>query len=204
MPPALPATLDLPLEVGQVDCRLADLRRRVESFDGCAELRAQASRVVFGDGVVEARLMVIGEAPGADEDRVGLPFVGRSGKLLRKLLGEAGFVPAEIYITNTVFWRPPNNRPPTGQELAECLPFLREHVEIVGPQVLLLAGATAARAVLGVEGAMGALRNVWHGVRIGERVVPARVVFHPAYLLRNPPATGVVREDLALVRAKIA
>ncbi|NBV54696.1 MAG: uracil-DNA glycosylase, partial [Proteobacteria bacterium] len=163
---------------------LTQLREHLlTSFTGCADLRAGATHLVFGEGAVGAPLLVIGEAPGADEDRMGRPFVGRSGKLLRRLLTEAGFGEQELYITNTVFWRPPNNRPPTPAEVLDCAPFLREHIQLVAPRALLLVGATAARAILQRDGSMAALRDCWHAVDMNGEKRPARVVFHPAYLL---------------------
>jgi DNA polymerase len=180
---------------------LAALRAELTMFDGCA-LKQTATQLVFAAGVPGAPVCVIGEAPGAEEDRLGQPFVGRSGQLLDKMLASIGLSrQTNVYITNAVNWRPPNNRPPTPAEIAACRPFLRRHLALVQPAVLLLVGRTAAKAVLDDESPMAAMRQKWLQYQ-GEagQTIPTLVTFHPAYLLRNPPAKQDAWEDLKFLR----
>src|SRR6185437_846112 len=131
---------------------LAELAAAVSAFDGCA-LKRTATNTVFADGAADAPLMVIGEAPGADEDRLGKPFVGRSGQMLDRMLGSIGLDRGRnAYITNVLFWRPPGNRKPTGEEIAACLPFVFRHIALLAPKVVLMSGGTAMSALVGVEG----------------------------------------------------
>lgn len=161
---------------------LSELRTAVERFDGCA-LKHTASQAVFSDGDAAAPLMVIGEAPGAEEDKSGKPFVGRSGQLLRKLLHEAGH--SDAYITNMMFWRPPENRTPTKQELATTLPFVWRHIEIVKPQKILLVGNVPTQTLLGTKIGITKLHGTEQVIKINGHNYPAMPVYHPAYLLRN-------------------
>jgi uracil-DNA glycosylase family 4 len=177
------------------------LKAELAAFNGCA-LKHTATQVVFAAGVPGAPVCVIGEAPGAEEDKVGQPFVGRSGQLLDKLLAEVGLSRQQnVYITNAVNWRPPNNRPPTGAEIAACRPFLRRHLAIVQPAVLLLVGRTAAKAVLDEDSPMTAMRQRWLSY-FGEagQTIPTLVTFHPAYLLRNPPAKAEALADFKFLQ----
>jgi uracil-DNA glycosylase family 4 len=184
---------------------LAGFYGRVRGWRGCDSLRLGAAQAVLADGNPAAQVWVVGEAPGAEEDRVGKPFVGRSGKRLDALLAEAGLARhSNVYITNAVFWRPPNNRPPTVAEIAACRPWLEEHVALLRPALLILVGATAVRAVMGPAAfpqgpAMRALRGRLHPLVLGGVGVQVLVTYHPAYVLRNPAAAALVREDLALV-----
>lgn len=184
------------------------LRAEVEAFQGCT-LRTAATRTVFSAGNPKARIMLIGEAPGAQEDAQGVPFVGRSGQLLDKMLASIGLFrtsddPAtSVYITNTVFWRPPDNRTPTPAETASCRPFLIKHIALVAPALLVLVGGTAAKAVLQTPESMGRLRRHWHAFDVpGLGAVPTLATFHPAYLLRNPPAKKDAWDDLLFLHDK--
>lgn len=166
---------------------LRELKEALEQFDGCP-LKKTSQRTVFADGNPEARVMFIGEAPGADEDRIGLPFVGVSGRLLDRMLASIGLDRSSAYISNVVPWRPPGNRKPEPAEIALCLPFIQRHVELVDPAVLVFLGGASATALLGRQDAISRLRGTWwdyqsHGLA---RPVAAYATFHPAYLLRTP------------------
>ncbi|MFZ2586922.1 MAG: uracil-DNA glycosylase [Alphaproteobacteria bacterium] len=175
---------------------LEHLYTAIRAFEGCP-LKHGATQAVLGDGNPASGIVVVGEAPGSEEDASGKPFVGRSGKLLDKLMGEVGLNRGNVYITNTVFWRPPNNRPPTPAEVEACRPFVEKHLALLNPRLLILVGATAAKTVLRTKAPLGELRNVLH--RVGNpylaEPIPAIVTFHPAYLLRNPPATPTAQGD---------
>ncbi len=182
---------------------LDELRAAVESFEGCA-LRQGANRTVFADGNPESKLMLIGEAPGFDEDREGRPFVGRAGKLLDQMLAAIGRDRTSVYITNSVFWRPPNNRTPTDEELAVCLPFVHTHIALVRPQVILLLGATPARILLASDLAISMIRGQWFELQIDdEPPIPTLPTFHPAYLLRQPARKADVWKDLRNVQRRL-
>ena len=180
---------------------LATLRAELAAFEGCA-LKATATQMVFAGGVAGAPVCVIGEAPGAEEDKKGEPFVGRSGKVLDGLLAEIGLSrQSNVYITNAVNWRPPNNRRPTPAEIEACRPFLRRHLEIVQPAALLLVGLTAAKAVLQTKAPMADLRGRWLEYQGLSRTIPTLVTFHPAFLLRNPPAKPDALQDFYRLQA---
>jgi uracil-DNA glycosylase len=182
---------------------LAELQAALESFDGCA-LKRTATNTVFADGVAAGRVMLIGEAPGRDEDRTGKPFVGRAGQLLDKMLASIGLDrKTNAYITNVINWRPPDNRDPTPEEAAACLPFLRRHIELADPGVIILLGAVAARHVVGVNDGIMKLRGRWMEYRVGDRMVPLMPTLHPAYLLRQPSHKKLAWRDLQAVRDKI-
>jgi uracil-DNA glycosylase family 4 len=181
---------------------LAELRAALEAFEGCA-LKHTATQLVFADGTLDAPVCVIGEAPGAEEDKQGKPFVGRSGQLLDNMLASIGLTRTKnVYITNAVNWRPPNNRPPTGAEIAACRPFLRRHLALAKPAVLLLVGRTAAKAVLEDDSPMNAMRQNWLSYTgEGGQTIPTLVTFHPAYILRNPAAKPEMQADLKFLQA---
>jgi len=182
---------------------LAELQAALEAFDGCG-LKRTAANTVFADGVAHAPVMLIGEAPGRDEDRVGKPFVGRAGQLLDKMLASIGLDrKTNAYITNVINWRPPDNRDPSPEEAAACLPFLRRHIELARPQVIILLGAVAARHVVGVSDGIMKLRGRWMDYRVGEDMVPLMPTLHPAYLLRQPAHKKLAWRDLQSVRNKI-
>ncbi len=180
---------------------LAALKAELAAFDGCA-LKQTATQVVFAAGVPGAPVCVIGEAPGAEEDKQGQPFVGRSGQLLDRLLAEVGLSrTSNVYITNAVNWRPPDNRPPTPAEIAACRPFLQRHLALVQPAALLLVGRTAAKAVLNDDSAMGALRQRWLTYTgAAGQTIPTLVTFHPAYVLRSPTMRPAMQADLILLQ----
>ena len=157
----------------------------VNSFEGCA-LKFNAKSTVFGAGNTKAAVMIIGEAPGADEDRLGIPFVGRSGHLLDKMLLAVGLKREDVYITNVLPWRPPGNRTPTDAEVAVCLPFLKRQIEFIKPKVILLLGGSAANALLDNTDSISRLRGRWLEYFMSDKTpIAALASFHPAYLLRN-------------------
>ncbi len=173
-------------EVAAAATTLKELRAALESFEGCA-LKRTATNLVFARGNPAAPVMFIGEAPGAEEDRAGLPFVGPSGRLLDVMLSWIGLDEDSAYITNILFWRPPGNRSPTDAESAACLPFVRRHIAIVRPRLLVTLGRPAMNAVLGIGSGINRARGRWIEYAEGlEAPVPAMPTFHPAYLLRNP------------------
>lgn len=164
---------------------LEELKEIVNSFEGCA-LKFNAKSTVFGAGNTKAAVMIIGEAPGADEDRLGIPFVGRSGHLLDKMLLAVGLKREDVYITNVLPWRPPGNRTPTDAEVAVCLPFLKRQIEFIKPKVILLLGGSAANALLDNTDSISRLRGRWLEYFMSDKTpIAALASFHPAYLLRN-------------------
>ncbi|MEQ8388679.1 MAG: uracil-DNA glycosylase [Alphaproteobacteria bacterium] len=176
---------------------LAELRAVIEAFDGCA-LKDTASHTVFADGNPEAPIMIIGEAPGAEEDRKGLPFVGAAGQLLDRMLASIGLDRKSAYISNVLPWRPPGNRQPTSAEITTCLPFIERHIELAAPRLVVLAGGTAAKALLGTRTGIMRLRGKWAEIQTAHlpAPVPAMPIFHPAYLLRTPSAKREAWRDL--------
>lgn len=183
---------------------LQALEAALRGFEGCA-LRRTATNTVFADGNPAAPLMVIGEAPGADEDRIGRPFVGRAGQLLDRMLAAIGIDRTGAYITNILFWRPPGNRKPTGDEIAQCLPFVWRHIALVNPRVVMLAGGTSAATLLGRSEGIMKLRGRWFDLEVPglDRKVPAIATFHPAFLLRTPTRKGEAWSDLLSVQARL-
>jgi DNA polymerase len=182
---------------------LAELQAALEAFDGCA-LKRTATNTVFADGVAAGRIMLIGEAPGRDEDRIGKPFVGRAGQLLDKMLASIGLDrKTNAYITNVINWRPPDNRDPTPEEAGMCLPFLRRHIELADPAVIILLGAVAARHVVGSTDGIMKLRGRWMEYRVGDHMVPLLPTLHPAYLLRQPAHKKLAWRDLQSLRDKM-
>lgn len=182
---------------------LAELRSALEAFEGCP-LKRTATNTVFADGVAEGRVMLIGEAPGRDEDRIGKPFVGRAGQLLDKMLASIALDrKSNAYITNVINWRPPDNRDPTPEEAAACLPFLRRHIELAEPKLIILLGAVAARHVVGATDGIMRLRGRWLEYRIGDTMVPLMPTLHPAYLLRQPAHKKLAWRDMQAVRDKM-
>ena len=181
---------------------LDELRAALEKFEGCA-LRQTAKNLCFYRGAPHGRVMIIGEAPGREEDLEGKPFVGRAGQLLDRMLAPIGLSEANTHITNIVYWRPPGNRTPTPQEAIICRPFLARQIELARPDFLLLLGAAAARHMLGgTEGILRA-RGKWHEVEIGGRKIPAMATLHPAYLLRTPASKRLAWRDLLALRARL-
>jgi DNA polymerase len=180
---------------------LEELRAALENFEGCG-LKATASRLVFGDGNPAADIMLVGEAPGADEDREGLPFVGRAGQLLDRMLAAIGLDRSKVYIANVVPWRPPGNRTPTPAEIALCLPFTRRQIELVDPKILVCLGAPSTQTLLGAKEGIMRLRGRWLDYPLGTGTIPTLPMLHPAYLLRQPAQKRLAWQDLrALARA---
>ena len=180
---------------------LAGLRAAVEAFEDCP-LKKTAMTCVFADGEPSAPLMILGEAPGANEDRQGLPFVGDAGKLLDRMLAAIGRDRTSAYISNVLFWRPPGNRTPTAEETASCLPFVEKHIALAKPDVLLLVGGSAAATLLGETRGVMKLRGQWHAYKNPylEKPIPAMVSLHPAYLLRQPGHKRLAWRDLLAVK----
>lgn len=184
---------------------LEALSEAAGAFDGCP-LKTPATRLVFGDGNPKARIVLIGEAPGMEEDRLGLPFVGASGRLLDRMLASIGLDRTTVYISNTVFWRPPGNRSPTSAELAACLPFVERLIELIDPALLIAVGGPAAATLLGQAEGIGRLRGRWFTFQTPRmpRPVVATAIFHPAYLLRSPGQKRIAWRDLLAIKNKIA
>lgn len=184
---------------------LAELEAAVASFDGCA-LRKTATHTVFADGTPHAPVMVIGEAPGADEDRIGKPFVGRSGQLLDRMLAAIGLErQRNVYITNILFWRPPGNRKPTENEIALCLPFVWRHIALGAPKVVMLSGGTATSAMLGRTEGITKLRGRWFELAVPgqDRPIPALTTYHPSFLLRTPARKSETWHDFLELQSKL-
>jgi uracil-DNA glycosylase family 4 len=207
--PARPAAQSEPDAIGHAHnvaehCNtLADLKAALEGFDG-SQLKQNATNTVFADGNVESRVLFIGEAPGREEDRVGLPFVGVAGKLLDLMLASIGLDRTSAYIINVLPWRPPDNRTPEPTEVALCIPFLRRHIELVQPEIMVLLGAVAVRHVLGLAEGIMRYRGRWMEYRIAGRMVPVMSTLHPAYLLRQPTHKKLAWRDLQAVEQKMA
>lgn len=180
---------------------LSALRAALDSFEGCA-LKRTATNLVFARGTAGADVMFIGEAPGAEEDRVGLPFVGASGKLLDRMLSFVGLDERSVYITNILFWRPPGNRNPTDAEIAACLPFVRRHIALARPRVIVTLGRPAMNTVLGLNERITKARGRWFDYADESVDVPIRAMptFHPAYLLRNPAQKREAWQDFLTLR----
>jgi len=175
---------------------LETLRSAMADFDGCA-LKRTATQLVFADGVPGSRVMLVGEAPGGDEDRIGRPFVGRAGQLLDRMLGAVGLDRRSVYIANVVPWRPPGNRTPTLQETQACLPFVRRQIDLADPEVLVCLGGSAVQTLLGVQGGITRVRGSWFDYpREGGRPIQALAMFHPAYLLRQPAHKRLAWADM--------
>jgi uracil-DNA glycosylase family 4 len=164
---------------------LEELREILKTFEGCA-LRTTAKQMVFADGTPGARVMLVGEAPGRDEDIEGLPFVGRSGKLLDRMLSAVGLDRTSVYIANIVPWRPPGNRTPTPQESQICLPFVLRQIELANPDILVCLGGPSAQTLLGLRDGITKTRGRWFPFQNGGREIKALPTFHPAFLLRSP------------------
>lgn len=203
-PVALPPSPGVAWPSLQEITTLAALGEAIAAFDGCELKRLGARRAVFHRGLANAPVMIIGEAPGAEEDRQGAPFVGRAGRLLDRMLAAAG-IAERVFITNTVFWRPPGNRSPTHEEQAACAPFLERAIELVDPDLLLLMGGTATRALLDASEGVLSVRGRWFEWRgrFSGQALPAMPTLHPAFLLRQPGAKKHVWRDLLLFTERL-
>ncbi len=183
---------------------LETLRALLESFEGCM-LRTTATQLVFADGNPKGRVMFVGEAPGRDEDIAGIPFVGRSGKLLDLMMGAIGLDRTQVYIANVVPWRPPGNRTPTPQETATCLPFIRRQIELADPDILVCLGQPSTQTLLGTKEGITRTRGRWFKFDTGGREIRALATFHPAFLLRSPLQKRFAwRDFLAIKKALLA
>lgn len=174
------------------------LRNMLEEFDGCA-LKSTATRLVFADGNPKARIMFVGEAPGRDEDIEGLPFVGRSGKLLDRMIAAIGLDRSKVYIANVIPWRPPGNRTPTPQETQICLPFIQRQIELVDPEILVTLGNPSTQTLLSTRDGIMKTRGRWFNYETGTRAIRAMATFHPAYLLRSPSYKRLSWQDLRTI-----
>ena len=204
-PAAIPLTGDAigSAQAAAAANNLAELRAALEAYDGCA-LKRTASNTVFADGTPAGGILFIGEAPGRDEDRIGKPFVGRAGQLLDKMLQSIGLDRnVNAYITNVINWRPPDNRDPSPEEATQCLPFLRRHIELADPGLIVLLGAVAARHVVGISDGIMKMRGRWLEYRVGTRMVPLMPTLHPAYLLRQPAHKKLAWRDLQAIAARM-
>lgn len=201
------STAVLEAKKAAADCTTLDeLRSALESFEGCP-LKATATNLVFSDGNPEAGIMVIGEAPGADEDREGIPFSGDIGQFFAKMLSYIGLKSSDdYYLTNIINWRPPGNRTPSDSELEMLEPFLKRHIELVNPKILIFVGGLVAKTLLNESQGITKLRGKWHDYKQDgmEASIPAYAVFHPAYLLRQPMQKKKAWADLLDIKKKAA
>ncbi|HEX5211357.1 MAG TPA: uracil-DNA glycosylase [Pseudolabrys sp.] len=182
---------------------LDELRAILDKFDGCA-LKPSATQLVFADGNPQARLMFVGEAPGRDEDIEGLPFVGRSGKLLDLMLKAIDLDRTSVYIANIVPWRPPGNRTPTPQESQICLPFIRRQIELADPDILVCLGGPSAQTLLGLKEGITKTRGRWFSFDTGKREIRAMPTFHPAFLLRSPLQKRFAWRDFLAIKKALS
>ena len=190
------------IEVAASCKSLAELKAALESFEGCS-LKRLATNTVFADGNPGARILFIGEAPGYEEDKTGLPFVGRAGKLLDKMMAAIGLDRKSVYIINVLPWRPPDNRNPEATEVAKCIPFLRRHIELHAPDLMVLLGAVSVRHVLGKTEGIMQTRGRWLEYHAAGRMIPVMPTLHPAYLLRQPAHKKLAWRDLLQVDERI-
>ena len=181
--------------------KLEKLKKSILNIKNC-ELKKSATNVVFSDGNPKAKIMLIGEGPGANEDREGLPFVGRAGALLDKMLASINLDRKNTYITNVVNYRPPENRRPTEEEIAKYLPYLKQHIEIINPRILVLLGSTALNAIIGNKIVISKARGQWAEKQFGECKASVIVTFHPAFLMRQPAQKKMAWIDLKMIREK--
>jgi uracil-DNA glycosylase family 4 len=198
-PPAAEAAVMAAREAARSAKTMEELRAILESFEGCA-LKATASRLVFADGNPQARLMFVGEAPGRDEDIEGLPFVGRSGKLLDKMLAAIGLDRTTVYIANIVPWRPPGNRTPTPVETQICLPFLLRQIELCAPDILVTMGNPSTQTLLQISDGITRTRGRWYPFKSGDRDIKVMPTFHPAFLLRTPLQKRLAWRDFLAIK----
>ena len=183
--------------------KLADLKISINSIRNC-ELKKNATNLVFSDGNPYAQIMIIGEGPGANDDKEGKPFVGRAGKLLDKMLEAIKLDRKNVYISNVVNFRPPMNRKPTDVEIKRYLPFLVKHIELIKPKILLLLGSTALNALIGDEVVISKARGKWVNKKIGNVKPEIIASFHPAFLMRQPDQKKYAWEDLKMIRKKMS
>ena len=181
--------------------KLELLKKSISNIKNC-NLKKQAKNLVFSDGNPKSKIMLIGEAPGANEDLEGLPFVGKAGQLLDKMLAAINLDRRKVYISNIVNYRPPENRKPTQKEIDTYLPFIHEHIEIINPKILVLLGSTAMNALIGSEFVISKMRGKWIEKKFGGCKVSVIVTFHPAFLMRQPAQKKMAWIDLQMIRDK--
>ena len=181
--------------------KLEKLKKSISNIKNC-ELKKSATNIVFADGNPKAKIMLIGEGPGYNEDQEGLPFVGRAGALLDKMLASIDLNRKNVYITNVVNYRPPENRRPTEEEIAKYLPYLKKHIEIINPKILVLLGSTALNALIGNEVVISKARGQWIEKEFGECKTSVIVTFHPAFLMRQPAQKKMTWIDLKMIRER--
>src|SRR5579871_4592697 len=202
-PPPPEAAVMAAREAAQRAATLDELRALLANFEGCA-LRVTATQLVFADGNPQGRVMFVGEAPGYEEDISGRPFVGRSGKLLDRMMGAIGLDRTSAYIANVVPWRPPGNRTPTPQETAICLPFIRRQIELADPDILVCLGGPAMQTLLGIKEGITRARGRWFPYDTGTRQIKALATFHPAFLLRSPLQKRFAWRDFLALKHALA
>ncbi len=204
-PPGQDRAVKSAVELAGAAQTLDELKSALAGFDGCA-LSKTATNLVFGDGNPDARIAFIAEAPGADDDRHGMAFVGASGKLLDKMLASIGLDREQVFISNTVFWRPPGNRSPNSGEIAVCMPFVERIIELVDPEILVTVGGPATHALLAQQGSISRLRGRWFSFETPRmsRPIPATAIYHPEYLLNSPAMKRPTWQDLCQIRQKMA
>jgi len=188
--------------IGAEVSTLAELEALVANFDGCS-LKRTAKSLCFARGSASAHVMLIGEAPGRDEDLQGKPFVGRAGQLLDRMLASIGLSEEHVYITNTVYWRPPGNRTPTPEEIEACAPFLARQIELLSPSVLVLLGGAAAKTILNSNEGIMRLRGKWLSYSCSGHDLPTLATLHPAFLLRKPEQKRFAWRDLLMLKAAL-
>jgi uracil-DNA glycosylase len=182
---------------------LQELKQNIVNIKNC-ELKKNSTNIVFSDGNPNSKIMIIGEGPGANEDLEGVPFIGKTGELLDKMLFSINLSRNDVYITNVVNYRPPENRNPTLEEIARYLPYLTKHVEIIDPKILILLGSSALNAVIGDEQKISEIRGKWINIKIGKCSASVIVSFHPAFLMRQPDQKAMSWVDLKMIRKKIS
>ena len=182
--------------------KLSKLKNSIKNIKNC-KLKKSATNIVFSDGNSESKIMIVGEGPGANEDKEGLPFVGRAGQLLDKMLLSINLNRKNVYITNVVNYRPPENRRPTDEEIARYLPYLTKHIEIINPKILLLLGSTALNTIIGNLEVISKARGKWIQKKIGKCSTLVIASFHPAFLMRQPEQKKMAWIDLKMIRQKI-
>jgi len=182
--------------------RLKNLKNNIKNIKNC-ELKKNAKNLVFGDGNINSKIMIIGEGPGAQEDAEGKPFVGRAGQLLNKMLNSINLDRQKVYISNVVNYRPPENRKPTEEEIGRYFPFLQTHIEIIKPKILVLLGSTALNAIIGNEVVISKARGIWIEKEIGSIKIWVIASFHPAFLMRQPEQKKLAWIDLKMIRDRL-
>ena len=182
--------------------KLNKLKNKIKNIKNC-KLKNNATNLVFGDGNINSKIMIIGEGPGANEDAEGKPFVGRAGKLLNKMLDAIQLDRTKVYISNVVNYRPPENRKPTDEEIERYLPYLKNHIEIINPKILLLLGSTALNSLIGDEEVISKARGKWVQKEIGKANLWVIATFHPAFLMRQPDQKKFTWIDLKMIRDKV-